>query len=126
MSLELKHLYSITILVSIFGQDLSRETITLVDVDTGAPRHIPLYQALLETSCISYVMYLNVVRLLCSNRLFGWRITPRERRIRKNARSVRAFAAGEIRKRKAGVTKSNDDILQVLLDNEINEDAIVD
>ena len=50
---ELKHLYSATILVSIFGEDLSEETIHLVDIDTGAAYTLPLYEAFLETGPVA-------------------------------------------------------------------------
>ena len=79
---ELKHLYSATILVSIFGEDLSEETIHLVDIDTGAPYTKPLFEALLETSPVAIQMIFNPVKLLCTKRLNTWRLTNRERRIR--------------------------------------------
>jgi cytochrome P450 len=134
MRKELKNLYSATIFVSIFGEDFSQEPIHLIDIDTGAPFVKPLFEAMLEVGPPCIQMISHPIRVLCSSRLGTYRFTTRERRIRQNCNSVRAFAFDQIQKRKAGVTKSklgSSDVLQVLLDNETafgasNEKDIVD
>jgi len=131
---ELKHLYSATILVSIFGEDFSQEPINLINIDTAAPYTLPLYEALLEVGHPSLRMLVQPLRLLCSSRLGTWRLTASERRLRQNSHSVRDFCLTQIHKRKTGLTKSklgSSDILTHLLENETafgaeNENDIVD
>jgi len=90
MRLEFKNLYAQTILVSVFGEDVSQEIVTLVNIDTGAPFSLTLAEAIMFIVSDSITILLHPIRLLCTGRIGTWRITARERRIRQNALVLRA------------------------------------
>lgn len=129
---ELNSIYSSIILLTLFGNDVSQEPIALVNIDTGIPYTLKLYQALSVSLAPMVKLASNPVRL-CSHFFNRWRLTPFERRVRANSHALRAFAQKQIDLRRSGKIESSigkTDVLQILLDDQTifnqNDSYIVD